>query len=357
MFLKKVYKMESIKIQNKEVGIYSKPLIIAEMSGCHNQSLDRALEIVEIAAKSGADCLKIQTYTPDTMTLNIKENEFYIQDKNLWTGKSLYELYSEAQTPWEWHLPIFEKAKSLGMIPFSSPFDESAVDFLENLNVPCYKIASAEIIDIPLIKKVAKTKKPIILSTGMASLTEISEAVETAKYHGCKDLILLKCTSTYPSDPINSNIRTIKNLRETFNCEVGISDHTMGIGVAIASIAYGATVIEKHLTLDRNDGGVDSAYSLEPKEFKELVIESERAWQSLGQIKYGPTNAELNSLRYRRSIYISSDIKKGEKISKNNIKCIRPGLGLPPKFYDLLIGKSVNQDLLAGTALDWDKIN
>ena len=255
--------MKQIKIHNLEIGLLSKPMIIAEMSGNHNQSLEKALEIVEIAASTGAQFLKIQTYTPDTMTLDINEREFFINDSNsLWKGRSLYDLYAEAATPWEWHLPIFEKARSLGIIPFSTPFDNSSVDFLESLNVPCYKIASAEIIDIPLLKKVAATGKPMIISTGMATLAEIAEAVTTIKNYGCNDFILLKCTSSYPSLPIDSNINTIPNLREVFNCEVGISDHTMGIGVSVASVALGAVIIEKHLTLNRKDGGVDSAFSL-----------------------------------------------------------------------------------------------
>jgi pseudaminic acid synthase len=348
--------MKQIKIENIEVGLFSKPLIIAEMSGNHNQSLERALEIVEIAAKTGAQCLKIQTYTPDTMTLDINEREFHISDKNLWTGKSLYNLYKEAYTPWEWHTPIFEKARSLGMIPFSTPFDETSVDFLETLNVPCYKIASAEIIDLPLIKKVALTGKPIILSTGMANLSEISEAVEVARNCGCQDLVLLKCTSTYPAEPINSNIKTLVNLRDIFNCEVGISDHTMGIGVSVASIALGAVVIEKHLTLNRSDGGVDSIFSLEPNEMEQLVIETERAWQALGRISYGPTFDEEKSLKYRRSIYITKDIKAGDILTKSNIRCIRPGLGLAPKYYELLLGKRINKDACAGTAFSWSEL-
>lgn len=347
----------SIKIANIFVGIDSKPLVIAEMSGNHNQSLERALEIVEVAAKTGAQCLKIQTYTPDTMTLDLDEREFHIGDQDsLWKGKSLYNLYKEAYTPWEWHEPIFQKARSLGIIPFSTPFDNTAVDFLESLNVPCYKIASAEIIDLPLIRKVASTGKPIIISTGMATLAEISEAVDTAREYGCNELVLLKCTSNYPANPADSNILTIPNMRNVFNCEVGISDHTMGLGVSVASIAMGGTVIEKHLTLDRSEGGVDSAFSLEPAEFQQLVIESERAWQAFGHVNYGPTQSEIKSLRFRRSLYITMDIKAGDILDVDNLKAIRPGLGLAPKYFELVIGKKIKQDIVKGTPLCWEYI-
>lgn len=349
--------MKSINIAHLSIGLNSRPVVIAEMSGNHNQSLDRALEIVEIAAKTGAQCLKIQTYTPDTMTLDLDEREFHIGDPgNLWEGKSLYNLYKEAYTPWEWHKPIFDKAKSLGMVPFSTPFDDTAVDFLESLNVPCYKIASAEIIDLPLIKKVASTGKPMIISTGMASLAEIAEAVDTARKNGCSEIILLKCTSTYPAVPTDSDIITIPNLRETFDCEVGLSDHTMGLGVSIAAVALGGTVIEKHFTLRRSDGGVDSAFSLEPSEFESLVIETERAWQSLGRVKYGPTKSEEKSLRFRRSLYILKDVKEGEVLNLENVRAIRPGLGLPPKNLDLILGKRVKMDIKTGTPLSWDHI-
>ena len=349
--------MKNINIAHLSIGLNSRPVVIAEMSGNHNQSLERALEIVEIAAKTGAQCLKIQTYTPDTMTLDLDEREFHIGDPgNLWEGKSLYNLYKEAYTPWEWHKPIFDKAKSLGMVPFSTPFDDTAVDFLESLNVPCYKIASAEIIDLPLIKKVASTGKPMIMSTGMASLAEIAEAVDTARKNGCSEIILLKCTSTYPAVPTDSDIITIPNLRETFDCEVGLSDHTMGLGVSIAAVALGGTVIEKHFTLRRSDGGVDSAFSLEPSEFESLVIETERAWQSLGRVKYGPTKSEEKSLRFRRSLYIVKDVKEGEVLNLENVRAIRPGLGLPPKNLDLILGKRVKMDIKTGTPLSWDHI-
>jgi len=344
-----------IQIENRKIGISESPFIIAEMSGNHNHSLDRAIEIVDAAAKAGVSALKIQTYTADTMTIDLDEREFHIDDpSSLWKGKSLYNLYGEAYTPWEWHKPIFDRARELGVIPFSSPFDETAVDFLEDLNVSFYKIASFENTDLPLIKRVASTGKPIIISTGMATVAELDETVRTARESGCKDLILLKCTSTYPATPENTNISTIPHLRELFNCEVGLSDHTMGTGVSIASIALGATVIEKHFTLRRSDGGVDSSFSMEPNEMEQLVIESTRAWQALGKISYGPTEAEKKSLQYRRSLYIVKNIKKGEALTLENVRAIRPGLGLKTKYLDQVIGKPVKQDLKRGTALSWD---
>ncbi len=347
--------MKEIQIGHKKIGLGYRPFIIAEMSGNHNQSLERALQIVEAAAACSVDALKLQTYTADTMTLNINHGEFFISDEeNLWKGKSLYQLYKEAYTPWEWHQPIFERCKELGIIPFSTPFDETAVDFLEELDVPMYKIASFENTDIPLIKKVASTGKPMIISTGMATIAELDEAVRVAREAGCKDLILLKCTSTYPASPENTNMLTIPHMRELFDCEVGLSDHTMGIGVAVASVALGATVIEKHFTLSRADGGVDSAFSMEPEEMKALVIETERAWQALGEVKYGPTEKEKASLKSRRSIYVAKDMKAGEKFTKESIKIIRPGYGLPPKYYDLILGKTVKKDVKKGTPLSWD---
>ncbi|MBP9887409.1 MAG: pseudaminic acid synthase, partial [Leptospiraceae bacterium] len=333
----------------------NKPFIIAEMSGNHNQSLERALEIVDAAAKTGAHAIKLQTYTADTITIDKKDGEFFIADpKSLWKGSSLYDLYKEAYTPWEWHKPIIERAKEKGLICFSSPFDFTAIDFLEDLNVEAYKIASFENIDIPLIKKAANTGKPIIISTGMASISEIAEAVEAVRSTGNNQLVLLKCTSTYPATPDNTNILTIPHMRELFNCEIGLSDHTMGIGVSVASVALGATVIEKHFTLNRADGGVDSSFSMEPEEMRQLVIESERAWQALGKISYGATEKEKGSLVFRRSLYIVEDIKAGEVLTEKNLRSIRPGLGLSPKFIDQLIGRRVNQNLPRGTAFKWD---
>lgn len=344
-----------IDIGGRKVGIGNVPFVIAEMSGNHNQSLERALEIVEAAAKTGAHAFKIQTYLPATMTLDLDEREFHISDpKSLWAGTSLYELYGKAYTPWEWHKPIFDRAHELGLIAFSTPFDDSAVDFLERLDVPCYKIASFENTDLPLIRRVAATGKPLIISTGMASVAELDEAVRTAREAGCLDLILLKCTSTYPATPENTNILTIPHLRELFGCEVGLSDHTMGVGVSIASVALGATVIERHFTLARADGGVDSAFSMEPVEMAQLVQEAERAWLALGHVSYGPIEAEKESLRYRRSLYVVKHLKAGDVLTRDNVRAIRPGLGLPPKYYEQVLGKIVKQDVKQGTALSWE---
>lgn len=346
-----------ITIGNRRVGAGETPFIIVEMSGNHNQSLERALEIVEAAARTGAHALKIQTYTPDTMTLDLDEREFHIGDPNsLWAGKSLYKLYGEAYTPWEWHKPIFERARQLGIIAFSTPFDDTAVDLLESLKVPCYKIASFENTDLPLIRRVAATGKPMIISTGMASIAELDDTVRTAREAGCKDLILLKCTSTYPATAKNTNILTIPHLRELFGCEVGLSDHTMGIGVSVASVALGASVIEKHFTLNRADGGVDSTFSMEPSEMTQLVIETERAWQALGQVSYGATEAEEKSIVFRRSLYVVQDLKAGDVLTKHNVKAIRPGLGLATKYLDVVLDKTVSKDVKRGTALTWEMI-
>ena len=350
--------MNSISVAGIKIGINEKPFIIAEMSGNHNQSLERALEIVEAAAKSGAHALKIQTYTADTMTLNIKGKGFDVEDDgNLWKGRNLYDLYKEAYTPWEWHKPIFDRARELGMIPFSTPFDETAVDFLEELDVQLYKIASFENNDIPLIKKVAATGKPMIISTGMATVAELDETVRAAREAGCKDLVLLKCTSTYPATADNTNISTIPHMRELFDVQVGLSDHTMGTGVAVASVALGATVIEKHFTLSRADGGVDSAFSMEPDEMAALVVETERAWQAVGKVSYGPTEKEKASLKFRRSIYVAKDIEVGEEFTKDNIKVIRPGYGLEPKYYEQVLKMKANKVLTAGTPLSWELLS
>lgn len=346
---------EMIQIGNKKIGITVKPFIIAEMSGNHNQSLERALHLVELAAEAGVDALKLQTYTPDTMTLDIHTGEFFISsDSNLWKGQSLYNLYKEAYTPWEWHEAIFNRAKELGLLAFSSPFDETAVDFLETLDVPAYKIASFENIDIPLIKKAAATGKPVIISTGMASVAELHEAVEAVKSQGNDQIILLKCTSTYPATPTNSNLATIPHMKELFGTEVGLSDHTMGVGVSVAAVTLGATLIEKHFTTSRADGGVDAAFSMEPHELKMLVEETERAWQSIGHIQYGPTEAEKPSLEHRRTLYIGEDLKAGDVLTKENVRIIRPGLGLHPKHFELVLGKTIKYDVKKGTALSWE---
>ncbi|HEY9857800.1 MAG TPA: pseudaminic acid synthase [Stenomitos sp.] len=349
--------MSEITFGTRRIGPGHAPFVIAEMSGNHNQSLDRALALVEAAAKAGAHALKIQTYTADTMTLDLSEGEFFIDDPNsLWKGASLHKLYQEAYTPWEWHQPIFERAKELGMMAFSTPFDASAVDFLESLDVPGYKIASFENTDLPLIRKVAATGKPMIISTGMATVAELDETVRTAREAGCRDLVLLKCTSTYPASPENTNIRTIPHLRELFGVEVGLSDHTMGVGVSVGAVALGATVIEKHFTLRRADGGVDSAFSLEPEELASLVSETERVWQSLGRVQYGPTEKEQASLKFRRSLYVTQDLKAGETLTVENLRAIRPGLGLPTKHFETLLGKTVKVDVRRGTPVSWDLI-
>ncbi|MBU6462890.1 MAG: pseudaminic acid synthase [Proteobacteria bacterium] len=346
---------EMISIAGRSIGRSHRPFIIAEMSGNHNQSLDRALAIVDVAAKSGAHALKLQTYTADTMTIDLDEGEFFINDPDsLWRGTSLHKLYQEAYTPWEWHAPIFERARSLGMIPFSTPFDVTAVDFLERLGAPCYKIASFENTDLPLIRKVASTGKPMIMSTGMATISDIDEAVGTAREAGCKDLILLKCTSTYPAQPLDTNLLTIPHMRALFDCEVGLSDHTFGIGAGIASVALGATVIEKHFTLARGDGGVDATFSMEPAEMAALVVETERAWLALGTVRYGLTEKERKSIVFRRSLYVVADMVAGDVLTENNLRIIRPGLGLSPKYFDHLIGKRVGRAVRRGTPMNWD---
>lgn len=342
-------------LNNKTIGDDHRPFIIAEMSGNHNQSLDRALAIVEEAAKAGADAIKLQTYTPDTMTIDMDGGLFTIDDEeSLWTGKNLYELYELAHTPWDWHKPIFDKARELGLLPLSTPFDDTSVDFLEELNVSVYKIASFENTDWSLLKKVASTGKPVIMSTGAATLADIDEAVDVLRSNGCGELVLLKCTSTYPATPENTNLLTIPSMRDIFKCHVGLSDHTLGIGAAVASVALGARVIEKHFTLNRSDGGTDAAFSIEPDELKALVEESERAFQALGHVQFGIQKAEEKSLRYKRSIYVVEDITEGEEFTKSNIRVIRPGDGLQPKYLEKILGKKSKKDLKKGTPLTWE---
>ena len=341
-------------IAGREIGYDKPPFVIAEMSGNHNQSIDRAMALVDAAAKAGAHALKIQTYTADTMTLNLRQGEFMVSDPDsLWAGKSLYELYQQAYTPWEWHKPIFERAAAHGMLAFSTPFDETAVEFLETLSVPCYKIASFENTDLPLIKRVAATGKPMIISTGMATAAELELSVKTAREAGCKNLVLLKCTSTYPAEPVNTNLQTIPHMRQLFNCDIGLSDHTMGVGASVAAVALGACVIEKHFTLSRAEGGVDAAFSLEPAELASLVVETRRAFDALGHIKYGPTTAEKASIVFRRSLYVVKDVAIGEVLSQDNVRAIRPGLGLAPRHLDAVLGKRARGAIKAGTALSW----
>jgi N-acetylneuraminate synthase len=347
--------ISGFKIGNQDIGPGHDPFIIAEMSGNHNGSLDRALAIVDMAAKSGAHALKIQTYTADTMTLDLDEGEFRITDENsLWSGETLYQLYEKAHTPWDWHKPIFDRCKQHGMLGFSAPFDPTAVVFLFSLNVPAYKIASFEILDLPLIRKAASTGKPLIMSTGMAAEDEIDDAVQAARGAGCKDLMLLKCTSSYPADPFDSHLKSIPYLQDRFQCFVGLSDHTPGIGAAIAAVALGAVAVEKHVTIARKDGGVDSAFSLEPHELESLVSESKMARAALGTVQLGPTEHEKASLQFRRSLYIVRDVAKGARLSAEDVRPIRPGYGLAPKHLEAVIGKLAKRDLKRGTALSFE---
>lgn len=339
------------KIKSKKISQNTKPFLIAEMSGNHNGSLENALKIVELAAKAGADAIKLQTFTPETITMKSSRKEFYIKDqKNIWKNQSLFNLYKQAQTPWKWHKKIFEKAKKNNLIYFSSPFDESAVDFLESLKVPLYKIASFENNHFPLLKRVAKTGKPVIMSTGLATFKEIADAVKYLRYNGCKELALLKCTSSYPANPKDLNIITIKKMRKIFKCEVGFSDHSLGIGASITAINNGATIIEKHFTLNKNEG-VDSTFSSEFEELKMLRKEIDVARQAKGNIFFGPTKNEIKFKKYRRSIYVFKNIKKGEIFSNKNLKVIRPALGIHPKYFETLIGKKSKFDIKKGYPL------
>lgn len=344
-------------IGSKKIGRNYPPFIIAEMSGNHKQSLDRAIAIVDAAAQAGVDAIKLQTYTPGSMTLPIETGEFMIANtKSPWFGKSLYSLYSEACTPYDWHAPIFERAKEKNILCFSSPFDDEAVDFLQTLRVPCYKVASYECIDLPLIAKIAATGKPLILSTGMATQAEIDEAVTCYRTSGGTKIALMKCTSTYPSSEADSNLRTIPMMRRLFRSPVGLSDHTQGIGVAVASVSFGACIIEKHITLSRADGGVDAEFSLEPPEFKSLVLEARRAWLGLGSCRIGYTDSEAWSRTRRRSLYISKDLRAGDTITESCLRRVRPGHGLPPKYFNIVLNKKVNCDVSAGTPVSWDII-
>ena len=346
-----------IRIAHRTIDSDADPFVIAEMSGNHKGSVQRAFEIVGAAAWAGADAVKLQTYTADTMTLDIGEREFFINDPaSLWSGRSLHELYREAATPWEWHGPIFERCRTLGLIGFSSAFDASAVAFLESLGVPAYKVASAEAVDLPLIRRMAETGKPIILSTGMTDLAELAEALGTARKHGCADLIVLKCTSTYPAAVEDSNLLTIGEIRRLFDVHAGLSDHTLGIGASVAAVALGASVIEKHVTLSRADGGVDVAFSLEPAELKQLVEEVRRARRAVGRIQFDPTASELQSRALRRSLYIVEDMKAGDVFTARNVRSIRPGLGIPPKYIDVVLGKRIARDARRGTALSWEHL-
>ncbi|GAB3477214.1 pseudaminic acid synthase [Marinomonas epiphytica] len=333
----------------------TKPFIIAELSGNHGQDITLAQEMIKQAAQAGADAIKLQTYTANTMTLNVRNEEFMVgEEGRLWQGDSLYDLYEKAHTPWEWHKPLFELANSLGMVAFSSPFDLSAVDFLETLDVPLYKIASFEMTDIPLIQAVAKTGKPIIMSTGMASLEEIHEAVQAIRQIGDNPITLLKCTSTYPAKIEDSNLSTMQDLAEQTRCHVGLSDHTLGLAAAVAATALGASVIEKHFVLDRNAGGVDAAFSMEPEEFTAMVQACREAKASLGKVTYGGSSAEQASKKFRRSIYIKSDMPAGTVLTEDNLQIIRPSFGLAPKHWKDVLGKTLKQDVSKGQPLAWE---
>jgi len=339
-----------MKINGRNISISDSPYIIAEMSANHNGNIDTAYKIIDMAKACGADAVKMQTYTPDTITMDIKSPEFKI-DGGLWDGRYLYDLYGEAYTPWSWHKPLFEYSKKIGITIFSSPFDNTAVDLLEDLGVPAYKIASCEAIDLPLIKYVAQTGKPMIISTGMADVQEIQEAVEAAREGGCKELAILHCVSGYPAPAEDYNLRTLVDMRQKFGLVTGLSDHTIGNITAIASVALGASIIEKHVTLDRNGGGPDDSFSLEAKELEELCLNSKTAWESLGKIDYGVKSSEYNNIKFRRSLYCIKDIKKGEVITKDHIKSIRPGFGLAPKFLDKVLSSRATCDIVRGTPI------
>lgn len=345
-----------VEIAGRPIGPEHEPYVICELSGNHNGSLERALQLLEAAAATGADAIKIQSYTPDTITIDHDSPEFRISG-GLWDGQRLYDLYKEAQTPFEWHEALFERARDLGVTLFSSPFDESAVDLLEELGAPAYKIASFEAIDLPLIAYVASKRKTIIISTGMANFGEIGEAVRTARDNGCDQLILLHCVSSYPAPDEQSNVRTIPDLAEQFGVVAGLSDHTFGSAVAVASIALGGSVIEKHFTLRRADGGPDSAFSLEPEEFTALVTDCKRAWTALGKVSYDLQGCERGSTVFRRSLYVVKDIAAGEELTRDNVRSIRPGYGLPPKMLPQVLGAKAARDLPRGTALDLDVIS
>lgn len=347
--------MKEINIGSLVVGPSHPPVIVAEISGNHQHSLERVLQLIKMAKNAGVHAIKLQTYTPDTITLDIKGREFAIEDPDsLWKNRTLYELYQEAHLPWEWHRPIFDYCRQLGIEIFSTPFDETAVDFLETLQVPCYKIASPEIVDHALIRKVAQTGKPLILSTGASTLLEIGEAVVVAREAGCQQLILLKCTAAYPAQPKDIHLRTLFHLAQTFETFVGLSDHTLGIGVAIASIAFGACLIEKHFTLSRQEGGVDSAFSMEPLEFQSLVIEAKRAWEALGSIRYAPLPVERVTHSHRPSLYFIEDLPQGTIVQTQHIRTVRPGKGLAPKELSQIVGLTLRASVKKGTPVNWE---
>lgn len=345
-----------ITINNREIGPNFPPYIIAELSANHNGDINRAFKIMEEAKKAGADAIKLQTYTHETITIDCDSEDFQIHG-GLWDGQTLYELYKGAHMPWEWHKPLFEKAKELDITIFSSPFDFTAVDLLEELDAPAYKIASFELIDLPLIKRVAQTGKPMIMSTGMANQEEIQEAIDTARNNGCKELVVLHCVSGYPAPADQYNLRTIADISERFDVLSGLSDHTIDNATAVASVVLGASLIEKHVTLDRNGGGADDSFSLEPQELAQLCKDSKTAWQAMGKVNYDRTEAEKGNVKFRRSLYVVKDIKAGEKITEENMKSIRPGFGLAPKYYESILGKEAKTAIPSGTALTFGHLN
>jgi len=350
--------MEKIKINNRIISEKKEPFIVAEMSGNHNLSLSRAFKIIDKAAMAGVDAIKLQTYTPDTITIKSNRKEFLIKDKkNLWKNNTLHELYKKGQTPWKWHKKLFSYAKKKKLICFSSPFDETAVDFLEKLGTPAYKIASFENDHYPLLKKVAKTGKPMIISIGLLKLKELKDIIKFIKKNGCKNFALLKCTSTYPANYYDLNLKTILDLKKRFKCPVGFSDHSKGTSAALTAISFGACIIEKHFTLDQNDEGVDSKFSLTPYELRQLKKDSITAWQSAGKVSYGATKNERTYTKYKRSIYVIKNLKKGETFNSKNLKIIRPNKGLHPKFYDKLLGKKSSKNLKYGTPFKFEFIN
>lgn len=342
-----------MEIAGRPIGVDNAPYVIAELSANHNGSFEQALRIVDAAKRSGADAVKIQTYRPDTITLNATSEDFVVKG-GLWDGRTLYDLYDEAHTPWDWHKPLFEHAQKIGITMFSSPFDPTAVDLLMDLNAPAFKIASFEVIDLPLIRYVASTGKPMIISTGMADEEEIGEAVEAARERGCKDLALLHCVSGYPAPASDYNLATIPDMAKRWGVPVGLSDHTLDNATAIASIALGAKVIEKHFTLDRSGGGPDDSFSLEPRELEELCHGVRTAWEAIGRVDYGRKSSESGNVTFRRSLYFVKDLAAGETITAQAIRSVRPGYGLAPKYAESVIGMRVNQSVQANTPTSWD---
>lgn len=346
-----------VAIGPHRVGPAHRPVVIAEMSGNHNGDLGRALAIVDAIAASGAQALKLQTYRADTITIDVDTPAFRVSEgHDLWGGRNLYQLYEEAHTPWEWHEPIFDRARSLGLVPFSSPFDPTAVHLLETLGAEAYKIASLEVVDLPLIRLVAATGKPVIISTGTATLAEVDAAVRTCRDVGNEHVMVLGCTSSYPASPAETNLRRLPVLADALDVVIGLSDHTPGIGVAVAAVALGAAAIEKHVTLARSDGGIDSEFSLEPRELEQLVGESARAWQALGAPRFGPTASESESLRLRRSLYVVADAQAGDVVTPANVRSIRPAGGLPPSDMERVVGRAFTQDVRRGTPMTWDLV-